>query len=110
MPTAPARDRRGQHEAANDGRMLDRGPKRHGSAEGESEQVGPPQPEVVDEGGDVVGHGLEPHRPVRGGRPAVALEVDADHAPFGGEARDVRPEHLDRAEPAVEDDEGRRPA
>ncbi|MGZ6296475.1 MAG: hypothetical protein ACXWPV_05035, partial [Candidatus Limnocylindrales bacterium] len=40
-----------------------------------------------------------------GRRPSVRLQVDADDLATGGQGRDVRAEHLDRAEAAVEQDE-----
>ena len=60
---------------------------------------------MADEGGDVVGHRLEAHRPVRRRRATVRLQVDADDPVSGGEGIDVRAEHLDRPEGSVQEDE-----
>ena len=86
-------------------RVLDRRPQRHAAAEREPHDRGALVPEGADQRRDVVGHRLEPHRAVDGRRAAVRLEVDPDDLPPGGEQVDVRAEHLDRPEPAVQQDQ-----
>src|SRR5439155_11860484 len=54
---------------------------------------------------DVVGHGLEFHEPVRSGRTAMRLQIHADDAIARCEELDIRPEHLDRSETPVQEDE-----
>ena len=61
-----------------------------------------------DERRDIVGHQRGAERSIDVSRPAVALEVDADDLPSPGERGEIGAEHLDRAEPAVQQDE--RPA
>src|SRR5205823_6935089 len=64
--------------------------------------------ERADQGRDVVGHGLEPHRPVGRGRAPVGLEVDPDDLAAAGEQLQVGPEHLHGAEAPMQEDQ--RPA
>ena len=70
--------------------------------------VGPFELQVLDECRDVARHELNAQRSIDVGRPAVPLQIDADDLPALGECREVRAEHIDRAEPAVQQDQ--RPA
>ena len=88
--------------------VVDRRLERDAAAERVADEVGLVEPEVVDEGGDVVAHRDDAQRPVDVGGPPVALEVGGDDPVPGGELVDHWPEHLARPEPAVEQDE--RPA
>ena len=57
-------------------RVPDRDLQGHPAAEGVADHVRLLQAEVVDEGGDVVGHQPDVERPVDVGGPAVPLQVD----------------------------------
>ena len=59
---------------------------------------------MVDERGDVVGHQPHVERPVDVGGPAVPLQVDDDDLVVVGQGGKDRPEHLTRAEAAVQQD------
>jgi hypothetical protein len=93
---------RGRHQPADLGRVLGRGVERHPAAEGVAHQVRGVQPEVVDERGDVIGHEPDVERSVDVGGAAVALQVDDDDLAAFGQGGKGRPEHLARAEPAVQ--------
>ena len=84
--------------------MPDRRVERHPAAERVAHDVRLVEPEVVDEGGDVVGH--EPHvdRPIDVGGTAVTLHVGRDDLVALRKGRQDRPEHLARPEPAVQQD------
>jgi hypothetical protein len=75
------------------------------AAERKAHDVGLLVAQVPDQGGDVVGHGLETHRPVDGRRPAVRLKVYADDLAAGSQRRHGRAEHLGRPEAAMEQDQ-----
>ena len=86
-------------------RVFRRGEERDAAAERVADEVGLLEPEVVDEGRDVVGHEPDVDRPIDVGGAAVPLEVDRDDLVALGQRREDRPEHLARAEPAVEQDQ-----
>ena len=94
----------GRHddELPDELRVVDRGLERDPAAERVADEVDLLEPEVLDEGGDVVAHRDEADRPVDVGRAPVALEVGEDDAVSGGELVGHRPEHLARPESAVE--------
>ena len=86
--------------------MPDRHEERDAATERVADDVRLLEPEVRDQGTDVVGHELDVDRPVDVGRPAVALEVGQDDlVACGGQSGQGRPHHLARAEPAVQQDE-----
>ena len=87
---------------------FDRREERDAATERVADDVRLVEPEVVDERRDVVGHEPDVDRAIDVGRPAVTLEVDRDDLVVRGEGGQDRPEHLARAEPAVEQDQ--RPA
>ena len=84
---------------------LDGRPERDAATERVADDVGLLEPELGDQGGDVVGHEPDVDRTVDVGRPAVRLEIGQDDLVALGESRQGRPEHLTRAESAVEQDE-----
>jgi hypothetical protein len=89
--------------------MLDRQAQGDHAAEREAQDVHPLEPEGPHHGRQVVAHGDGVDRTVGQGGAAVAIEVDGDHlAPFGQTAQH-RAEHVQRAEPAVQQQQGRRP-
>ena len=88
--------------------MPDRGEEGDAATERVADHVRLAQPEVPDQGRDVVAHQAHVDRPVDIGGPPVALEVGDDHQVAGRERRQQRPEHLTRSEPAMEQDD--RPA
>ena len=77
---APESDR-DEHQASHALRVLDRRAQRHKAPERVAHHVGPGETEVLDEGRDVVGHGLRAQRAVDVGRRAVALQIDRDDPP-----------------------------
>ena len=85
--------------------MLRRGEERYPSAERVADEVRLLEPEVVDQGRDVVGHEPDVDRPIDVCGAAVPLEVDRDDLVALGQHREDRPEHLTRAEPPVEQDQ-----
>jgi hypothetical protein len=60
---------------------------------------------MLDQGGDVVGHRLGAQRAVDVRGAAVALQVDGDDAPAGGQRGHDRLEHRAGAEAAVQQHE-----
>jgi len=96
---------RGGDQAADQGRVLDRGQQSHPAAERVAHDVGLVQPEMVDERGNVIGHEPDVDRPVDVGRPAVSLQVGGDDlVPLGERGKD-RPEHLTGPEATVQQDQ-----
>ena len=83
---------------------FDRSEQRHAAAERVADDVRLLEPEVVDEGRDVVGHEPDVDRPIDVRGAAVPLEVDRDDLVALGQRGEYRPEHLARHEPAVEQD------
>ena len=73
--------------------------ERHPAAQGIAHQVRRVQPQVVDEGRDVIGHEPDIKRSVDVGGAAVALEVDGDDLVVFGQGEKGRPEHLARPGP-----------
>jgi len=63
------------------------------------------EPEAADKSRDVIGHRLEAHRPIGGRRAPMRLEVHPDDLTPCREELDVGPEHLDRPEATVQEDE-----
>ena len=99
-------DRMGDdHQAADQVRMLDRGPQRRRGAERVAHHVSLSQAEVPDEGGDVVAQRLEAHRAVHVRGAAVALQVDRYHPAPAGQHRQDRGVRLARGVAAVQQDE-----
>ena len=86
--------------------MANGGVERDAAAQRVAHEVRLLEPEVLDEGRDVVGHQLDADRPVDVRRPPMPLQVDGDHLVALGERRQDRPEHLAGPEPAVEQDQG----
>ncbi len=75
-------------------------------AEAEAEDVGLLDPEVGEEGGDVVGQLVDRHRSVGVGRASVTLQFDGDHLAARRQRGEHRAEHeVDREHPAVEQHE-----
>ena len=89
------------HQLADLLRLLPRGEERDPAAERVADDIRLLQPEVVDEGRDVVGHEPDVDRPIDVGGAAVPLEIDRDDPVALGQGGEDRPEHLTRAEPAV---------
>jgi hypothetical protein len=102
----PADVGRDDDESVHEIRMASRDLHGDAAAERIADDVRLLEPEMADEGRDVVGHQLGADRAVDVGRPAVALEVGHDDLAVGGEGRKRRDEQLGRAESAVEHDDG----
>ena len=101
---APER-RRDHHELAHHLRVPDGGLQRHAAAERIAHDVGGCETQVLDQGGDVVGHQRDAQGAIDVGRAPMALQVDGDHLAALGERREVGAKHLDGAETAVQQDE-----
>ena len=97
--------RRRHDELADLVRILHRGEQRDAAAERVADDVRLLQPEVVDEGRDVVGHEPDVDRPIDVGGAPVPLEVDRDDLVALRQRGEDRPEHLARHEPAVQQDQ-----
>ena len=85
-------------------RVLHRGEQCNAAAEGVADDVWLLEPEVVDEGHDVVGHESDVDRPIDVRGAPMSLEVDRDHLVPFRQRWEHRPEHLTRHEPAVQQD------
>ncbi len=96
--------RRCADELADLLRILHGSEQRHAAAERVADDVWLVEPEVVDEGRDVVGHQPDVDRPIDVRRAAVALEVDHDDLVALRQRGEYRPEHLARHESAVQQD------
>jgi hypothetical protein len=84
--------------------VLDRGAQGGRAAEGVAHHVGLHQAEMPDEGGDVIGQGLVPQRPVHVRGVTMSLQVDRDNPALLGQQREDRSIHLAHAEAAVQQD------
>ena len=87
--------------------MLDRGAQSDRAAQREPHDRDSLELELLDQGRDVVGHGLETHRPIGHRGAAMGLKVHPDDTPSSSQQLDVRAEHLDRSEAAVQKDQRR---
>ncbi len=85
--------------------MLDGGAEGDAAAHRVTHDVGPAHLEMLDQGGDVVGHGLQAQRAVDVGSASVGLQVHRDHLPSLGERREGLGEHVGRAHSAVQQDQ-----
>ena len=74
-------------------------------AERIAHDIGAGESQVLDQGGDIVRHQPDAQGSIDVGRPPVALQVDGDDLPAVGERGKVGPEHLERAEAAMQQDE-----
>jgi len=63
---------------------------------------------MLDQGSDVVRHERDAQGSIDVGRAPVALQVHSDHLSAPSKGGEIRPEHLERAQAAVQQDE--RPA
>ncbi len=95
----------GRHEdqAVDEIGVLDRGSKADGPAQGKAHDRGALEPEAADEGRDIVGHGLESHRPVGGRRATMRLEIDTDDTTTRCEELHIGSEHLNGPETAMQE-------
>ena len=85
-------------------RILHRSEQRHAAAERVADDIRLLEPEVVDQGSDVVGHEPDVDRPIDVRRAPVPLEVDRDDLVALRQRGEYRPEHLARHQPAVQQD------
>src|SRR5439155_20886001 len=97
--------RRNLHDVAHHVEVPDDGLQRHAAVERIAHDVGGCETQVLDQGGDVVGHQRDAQGAIDVSRAPVALQVDGDHLAALGERREVGAKHLDGAETAVQQDE-----
>ena len=94
-----------EDQSIDDFRMVDGEAKGNAPAQRIAHDVGLLVAERLDEFGDVGRHGLEAHGAAERAGAAVGLQVDADDLAVLRQGLDVGPEHLDRTEAAVEQDQ-----
>ena len=76
-----------------------------GGPHAEAEDIGAADVEVAEEGGGIVGQLLVAQRTVDVGGAPVRLLIDGDDLPAPGQGRQQRPEHLERAQGAVQQEQ-----
>ena len=79
--------------------MLDGGPQGDAAAQRVAHDVGLFDPQMLDQGGDVVSHQLEAQRAIDVGGAPMGLQIDGDHLPVLGEGWQHLAEHLDPPTP-----------
>ena len=85
--------------------MAERDEERDASTERVADDVRPLELHMLDERGDVLGHELRADRAIDVRSPPMRLQIDADHLVALRQYGQVGSEHLDRAEPAVQQDQ-----